>query len=193
MELTRSDLNRKYSISDYTWKARHDELLDYLREYMDIKEIKSDTNRYSYEITGEIPDSIPKIPRKSQKLEKIEDYSVYVRGHLPYDFQPYSKAYMARQAINDFGHSKYSHNNEGYIAKAFVGPAMNQYGEHTTKQIWVSYQTYRPLTQEQLAAWKEILRLMLSMQMRKEKISVTLRIDLREQGIVLKMNMDLYL
>lgn len=158
MNLTRTQLSKKYGITDYAWKSRHDELIEYLKEYMDITETKSSTNRYTYEINGDIPESIPKIPRKSQRDEKEEDYSIYVRGHLPYDFQPYSKSFMARNAIEDFGRAKYSHSSSKYITQAFVGPAMNKYGEHDDESIWVDYRTYEPLTDEQMSSWMEILR-----------------------------------
>ena len=128
MNLTRTQLSKKYGITDYAWKSRHDELIEYLKEYMDITETKSSTNRYTYEINGDMPESIPKIPRKSQRDEKEEDYSVYVRGHLPYDFQPYSKSFMARNAIEDFGRAKYSHSSSKYITQAFVGTAPDDWG-----------------------------------------------------------------
>lgn len=158
MNLTRTQLSKKYGITEYAWKNRHDELIEYLREYMDITEHESDTHRFSYEIKGEMPESIPKIPRKSQRGEKVEDYSVYVRGHLPYEFQPYSKSFMARKAIDDFGRDKYSHNSSKYITQAFVSPAMNKYGEHNDENVWVDYRTYEPLTDEQMSIWMEILR-----------------------------------
>ena len=46
MNLTRAQLNKKYGITEYAWKNRHDELIEYLKEYMDITEHESDTHRF---------------------------------------------------------------------------------------------------------------------------------------------------
>ena len=53
--LTRNELNQKYGITKNIWNTRHDDLINHLQDFMDIKEIKSERNRYTYEIEGEIP------------------------------------------------------------------------------------------------------------------------------------------
>ena len=47
---TRKELSQKYNIPRSQWDKKHDDLLDHLQDFMNIKEIKSETGRYTYEI-----------------------------------------------------------------------------------------------------------------------------------------------
>lgn len=147
-KISRSQLTKKYNIARWAWESRHDDLLDYLNDFFSIKEIKEKT-RYYYEVPDELPDTIPPLPRKNNKQEKIEDYEQYVINNLPEKPAPLSKSKMARDAINDFGNEKYGHYSYKSVANIYVGPAMEKHGEHGMKMVWVDINTYLPLTEEQ--------------------------------------------
>lgn len=148
MRISKTELTNKYNLTRRAWEARHDDLLEHLSDFMNIKEIKIN-NRYYYDIEGEMPDSIPKLPRKSNKAEKIKDYEEYVIKNLPEEFTPLSKAKMSRDAINDFGYEKYNHTSFKSVSNRYVGPAMDKHGEHGTDMVWVNVSTYQQLTKEQ--------------------------------------------
>ena len=70
---TRKELSQKYNIPRSQWDQKHDDLLDHLQDFMDIKEIKSERGRYTYEIEGEMPESIPKLRAKLFLLSVEKD------------------------------------------------------------------------------------------------------------------------
>lgn len=146
--ISRKELTEKYHITRNAWEARHDDLLDWINDFFSIVEIK-ENNRYYYEVPDVLPDSIPKLPRKTNTVEKIADYEQYVIDNLPDVPTPLSKSKMARDAIDDFGNKKYHHTSYEAVSKRYVGPAMNKHGEHSIKMVWVDASTYIPLTQEQ--------------------------------------------
>lgn len=148
MKISRNEINQKYNISKSTWERRHDDLLEWLNDFFPIVEIK-ENNRYYYEVPDELPDEIPKLPRKTNKQEKVKDYDNYVEDHLPIEFAPMSKAKMSRDAIADFGYEKYGHKSQEAVCKVYVGPAMERLGEKGKLIKWVNYYTYEELTPEQ--------------------------------------------
>lgn len=150
IKLTRAELNNKYNISHNTWDRRHDDLLDYLQDFMNIIEVK-ERGRYYYEIEGELPESIPTIPRKSRKAVKIQKYEDYTKDQLTDDYQPNSKSRVARLAIKNFGTKEFNHHSTEAVARRYVGPAMDKYGEHTERYYWVNYDNYKLMTDEQIA------------------------------------------
>ena len=117
---------------------------------MNIQEFY-EKGQFIYIIKGELPEagSIPKIPRKTRRKEAEKDYGEYVKNHLPKEYEPYSKMRMSREAMNDFGTEKYNHTSPKAVSRRYVGPAMEEYGEHTEDRVWVFYNTYEPLTQKQ--------------------------------------------
>lgn len=149
--LKRTDLNKKYHINKNAWDRRHDDLMDYLRQYMDITEEKSESGRFSYVIKGPMPDEIPEFPRKSRKAEKEEAYKSYIlKNELTDTFAPNSKAKVARDASRDFAKADYGHTYIPAIVRRFSGPIMDEYGERTKERVWVDLKTYKELPQEEV-------------------------------------------
>ena len=93
------------------WDRRHDDLLEHLQNFMDIKEIKSEKGTYTYEVEGEMPDTIPLLLRKSKMEQKKKDYELYTIAALGTEFKLNSKSKIARDAIVDFGGERYGHNS----------------------------------------------------------------------------------
>ena len=149
MRLTRTELNKRYNISHNTWDRRHDDLLDYLQDFMDIVEVK-EKNRYYYDIEGELPEVIPPLPRKSNKTIKIQKYRDYTKMHLSEDYEPNSKSRVSRMAIKDFGMKEFNHHSVPAVTQRYVGPVMDEFGEHTDHNYWVNYDNYTLMTKEQI-------------------------------------------
>ena len=148
MKLSRTELSKKYAITAGQWKNRHDDLLDWINDFFSIEEIK-EGRYYYYIIPDDALETIPKLPRKSNKKEKKQDYENYTKSHLPKDWKPLSKAKMSRDAIADFGQEKYNHKSIRAVSERYVGPAMDKHGEHSDKMVWVNYKTYDLLTEEE--------------------------------------------
>lgn len=147
-KISRSFISKRYGITDGMWRNRHDDLLEHINDYFSIQEIK-EGRYYYYIVPDEIPEEIPKLPRKNNKQEKMNDYEQYVVDNLPDKPTPLSKSKMARDAIQDFGKEKYNHNSYRAVSERYVGPAMDKHGEHSIKMVWVDKDTYLPLTEEQ--------------------------------------------
>ena len=156
--LTRNELNQKYSITKNIWNTRHDDLISHLQDFMDIKEIKNERGRYTYEIEGEMPESIPKLPRKSTLEQKKKDYEEFTIKALGTEFKPNSKSKIAREAISSFGNEKYGHYSQESVVKIYVKEPFDKYGVTNNHQVWVDYKTYKPLSAEVLADWRNILK-----------------------------------
>lgn len=158
MQLTRKQLIDKYpSLTRSNWERRHDDLLDHLQDYMDITEIKTEKGRYSYEVKGELPDSIPSLPRKSQLSQKKKDYEEYTIKALGTEFKPNSKSKIAREAIADFGNKKYGHTSQRSVVERYVKEPFDKYGESDGNKYWCYYDTYEVIPAEIVAEWREIL------------------------------------
>lgn len=67
MKVTRKQLSEKYGISKNDWNRKHDDLLEHLSDFFDIEEIKESNGRYTYEVSDELPEFVPKLERKSNK------------------------------------------------------------------------------------------------------------------------------
>ena len=158
MIMTRKDLNEKYSLNRKWWSTRHDDLLSHLQDYMSIKEIKSSKGTYTYEIEGDLPNTIPLLPRKSEMKQKKADYEKFTIAALGTEFKPNSKMRVARQAIDSFGYEKYSHTNAEAVAKRYVKEPFEKYGETDNQQVWVFYSTYEKISADILEDWRQILR-----------------------------------
>lgn len=147
MKLTRTELSDKLNITAGQWRNRHDDLLDYLNDFMSIVEIKE--GRYYYYEVDELPEEIPPLPRKNQTKEKIVDYEQFTKNTLTVEFQPTSQTKIAREAIKDFGKKKYNHTNSKTIGVRYVKPALNKYGVHSERRVWVNSRDYHRITEEQ--------------------------------------------
>ena len=139
INISRSELNKKYNIDSHLWTRRHDDLLNYLQDFMDITEIKSDTNRYTYEIEGEMPDTIPPFLRKSELEQKKKDYELYTIKALGTEFKPNSKSKIAREAIRDFGQDKYGHKSQEAVVKRYIKEPFDKYGVSDGNKYWCYY------------------------------------------------------
>lgn len=147
-KLSRTQLSKKYNLTDGMWRNRRGDLLDYLGDYFYIQEVK-EGRYYYYLVPDEIPEMIPKFPRKTNKQEKINDYTKYVKDNLSEEFEPNSYVRMAREAIIEFGSNKYNHYGAETVARRYVKPAMDEYGEHSSYKVWVDPKTYIELSKEQ--------------------------------------------
>lgn len=158
MIVTRTQLNEKYHLGKNSWNAKHDIVLEHLQLYMDIAE-KKVNGRYVYEIIGEMPTSIPPVPRQSFRGEREEDYERYVKKALGTEFSYNSRAKIAREAIRDFAYEKYSHKNAKGVAKRYVAEPFKRWAEkEEDSDAWVWYQTYAPLDSLALDRWIQIMR-----------------------------------
>lgn len=149
MRIKRSELTKKYNLTKNTWDKRHDELLGWLNDFFSVKEIRGKNGYYYYEVPDELPESIPKLPRKTNMQQKVEEYEQYVIDHLPKKPVPLSKAKMSREAMADFGTDKFGHTHEESVSRRYVGPAMDKHGQHSEKMVWVDLKTYEKLNEEQ--------------------------------------------
>ena len=162
MRYTRNELNQKYGLDNHTWARKHDLLLEHLSLFMDIQEIKEANGRYTYEIEGELPDTIPPVPRKGkkEKQERMKAYEDFVRSQFS-DFMPHfsSQAKVARDALNNFGRQVYGHNNAKSVAALYIKPAFAKLLEEVpNSDCWVWYKTYEPLDDNALQRWLDILK-----------------------------------
>ena len=159
MILKKEDLSEKYGISAYAWKYKKQDVLDHLRDFMDITEIHTSSGRYVYEVSSPLPQSIPPLPRHSNSNQKKLDYENYTLAALGSTFQFNSKTKIAREAIQDFGYKKYGHSSERNIRQRYIKEPFNKYGEkQPNSEAWVWYSTYEPLTTEELTRWKVIMQ-----------------------------------
>lgn len=157
MFITRKELNEKYPISKNQWNMRHDDLLEHLQDYMDITEIKSEKGTYKYEVNGELPDSIPPLPRKSLMNQKKKDYEDYTIKALGTEFKPNSKSKIAREAIADFGSKKYGHYSQESVVRRYVKEPFDKYGESDGNKYWCYYDSYEVIPADIIADWRMIL------------------------------------
>lgn len=143
-------------ISRAQYDRRREDLMEWLKDFYDYEILEGRPIRIRIiETYGEYQ---PLPRQKKTFLMKQYDYEEYVKKNLSKNFKPESKAHMARGAIADFGHEKYNHTNDIAVARRYTGPAMEKYGEKSDNYVWVSYNTYEPLSEELLKAWFKILR-----------------------------------
>lgn len=146
------------NISDNTWKRRKEEFKIWLSEFCD------------YELTGvrpimitikEVYGDYEPLPRKvnvTNMEQKKKDYEEFTIKALGKNFKPNSQSKVARDAIDSFGLEKYHHTSQRAVAQRFVGPAFKEYGESDNQHIWVWYQTYEPLSIEDIKLWRDIMK-----------------------------------
>ena len=158
LKFTRSQISKKYGISKYMWNSKHDEVMAYLSEYMDIKEYCP--KGCFYYIIEDAPDEIPSLKGRS-RAQKEADYRKFVINNLSEEFELNSKIRMAEKAKREFAQEKYHHTNAKYIASNFVGPVMEEEGECTVEYYWcmknLGETEYELMSDEILDDWFSIL------------------------------------
>lgn len=146
------------NIPQYQWNKRKKDLLEWLKNFYDYK--LHEDKIISIEIL-EVYGEYEPMPRKvklTNMEEKIRDYEKFTIASLGTEFKPNSKMKVVEEAINEFGYVKYHHTSKKAVAKRFVKPAFNKYGESDGVHKWVWYKTYEPLDEEILADWRRIMR-----------------------------------
>ena len=97
VNLSRTALNKKCGLTAKQWTRYHDSIIAYLSEYFKVfEEHKTEGNLYYYVIgyDNEWPE-IPKFSIRSfNKQQREQDYEEFVKGNLPNEFAPESKARM---------------------------------------------------------------------------------------------------
>lgn len=153
---SRKQLSEKYGITRSQWERRKQELLAHLKEYMDIEEYTDKNGYFFYDIVGKVPDSIPPMSRKSYTTEKTLDYEKFVLENLPTEPTLETKTNMSDMAIKEIGRRKWNHNSVQAVARRYVGPAMEKYGQKSDHTLWAEKSnishSYRALDQEELDA-----------------------------------------
>ena len=160
--LTRKELSDKYNISKWRWDPKNKSaLMDFLKDYMDIEEVKV-KNNYVYTITGEVPEILPAFPRNTNKKEKTDDYEEFVKENLPTEPTLESKVNMSTKAIKEMGNKKWGHYSSKSVARRYVGPAMEKYGEKSDYTVWAQKDaenfSYREMTAEEVEDLKHCFR-----------------------------------
>lgn len=140
------------------WKMRKDDLLHWLSNFYDYEIVEGKPLRIKIiEVYGEYQP----LPRKLDgynMAEKVTDYKNFTIAALGNEFKPNSKSKVAREAIQSFGNAKYGHTSREAVARRFVSPVFEQYGESDGKYHWVWYKTYELASQEDIDAFKTILK-----------------------------------
>jgi hypothetical protein len=145
------------NIKENQYKKRREDLMQWLYEFYDYEILEGRPLRIRIiEVYGEYQP----LPRRGAErhAEKVKDYEDYVKAVLTPEYQYTTKRRMARKAIYEFGAEKYGHTNQDAVARRYVGPAMDEYGENDNCHYWVWYDGYEPLTKEELEQWRTILQ-----------------------------------
>ena len=149
-------------ITKYTADRRKDDLLEWLKNF------------YNYEILSQNPITIivhevlaeyRTLPKKkydssaryAYTLEKQKDYEKFVINALGTIYKPNSKSKIARDAIHDFSRTKYGHRNQKKVVENYVKEPFSKNAITNDKNVWVYYDTYKPLDKISLQIWKTIL------------------------------------
>lgn len=140
------------------WERRKDDLLQWWLNFFDYEILDGRPLRIEIkEVYGEYQP----LPRKisiTNMEEKMGDYERFAIASLGTEFKPNSKSKVAREAIASFGFEKYQHTSHEAVAKRFIKPAFDKYGECDNHYQWVWYNSYIPMTEEEVEAFRQILR-----------------------------------
>lgn len=141
------------------WENRKHDLLEWIKNFYDYELLDGKPMRiYIKEVLGEYRPLPRKLNSQELTAQKREDYTNFAIASLGTEFKPNSKAKTSRDAVMAFGHEKYGHTNVEAIARRFIGPAFDEYGECNHVKRWVWYSTYEPLDNDTLDRWRTILR-----------------------------------
>lgn len=139
------------------WERRKDDLLKWFTNFFDYELINGRPLMIKInEVYGEYQ-SLPRKMDGYNMEEKIVDYEKFTVAALGTEFKPNSKTKVAREAINSFGKRKYNHTSQEAVARRFISPAFEKYGESDGVRKWVWYTTYELLSEEVVADWRKIM------------------------------------
>lgn len=159
LKVTRNELNEKYKLDRNIWNRRHDDILDHLRDFMNIEERQTDTGRFYYVVDEDsLPEEIPPLPRKNNAQDKRIDYEEYTLRNMTREYQINTKVNIARGAIREFGREKYGHRSENAVAARYVGPVMDEKCQRSSDMFWVNSETYEIMDVEQVGIFFKFLR-----------------------------------
>lgn len=145
------------NISKSQWERRKQDLLIWWENFYDYDLIEGKPIQIKIlEVYGEYQ-PLPRKVKETNTAEKIADYEQFTIAALGVEFKPNSKSRVAREAIHSFGEKKYGHTSPEAVAKRFVKPAFDKYGESNGVHTWVWYSTYQPLDPETLEHWRMIM------------------------------------
>lgn len=150
---------KQLHISDNSYRRRREDLLEWLKNFYDYELI--DGRPIMIHIK-EVYDEYEPLPKKGEMgksltAEKEKDYAAYIESKFTDEWVYTSKMKESREAIEAFGKEKYHHSSAAAVAKRYIGPAMNIKCEKSLERYWVDYPSYKPLSEEQVAAWRQIL------------------------------------
>lgn len=149
------------NIPEGQWKKRRDDLLEWWKDFFDYE------ITYSKPITIRINEIYSQkyqpIPRKNvyTTAEKQADYAaatIAILSESGKEYRPITKAFVAREATNNFGLVKYGHTSEEGVAHNYIKPSFDKYAENNGEKVWCWSRDCSPLTEVELEKWKEILR-----------------------------------
>ena len=146
-------------ITMYQFRNRKEDLLEWLKEFYDYELYDGRPIRiFIKEVIGEYQPLPRKINSRELTEKKKERYTNFTIASLGTEFKPNSKARVAREAMFDFGYEEFGHTSVSAVSRRYVGPAMDNYGEHNNKYQWVWFLDYSPLDAEALKRWASILK-----------------------------------
>lgn len=144
-------------VASSQWNRRKEDLLAWWKEFFDYELLDGKPLQIKIlEVYGEYQP----LPRKVEGFnmaEKMADYERFTIASLGTEFKPNSKYRVAREAIHDFGEKKYGHTSQEAVARRFVAPAFDKYGESTNEHVWVWYSTYQELSEAEATDWRNIM------------------------------------
>lgn len=155
--LFKTEFWKAHNINHNIYDRRKDDLLKWLENFYDYELTETRPIKI---IIKQVFDDYQPLPKKgtelkSQKLAKYEQFTIAALGN---EFKPNSKARIAREAIYEFGEKEYGHYDVIGVANRFVKPAFDKHAESNGRHVWVWYETYIPLDEEDVNEWRNILR-----------------------------------
>ena len=146
-------------ITLYQFRNRKEDLLEWLKEFYDYELYNGRPIRiYIKKVIGEYKALPRKVNSKELTEHKKQRYTSFAIASLGTEYAPNSKSRVAREAMYSFGYEEFGHTSVPAVVERYVGPAMNQYGEHDNKYQWVWFANYVPLPSDVLTHWSEILK-----------------------------------
>lgn len=142
-------------------ERRLPDLLKWLTNFFEFNFLEGRPNRIEIiDVIGEyrpMPRRVPSQEKLNQ--EKQQDYEKFTIAALGTEFKPNSKSKIARDAIREFGRSKYSHNSIQSVARNYIKEPFDKYGETDNIKKWVYYSNYEIMEPSVVSDWLFILEM----------------------------------